>query len=94
MKTNTLLTACVVFALGVSTECACKVVAKIFQLVCLVGLFASNCTAGVSRYTWPVSTVLALARTAIWDGRVVAFTVLHVAMWFAKIFVLAAVLGG
>jgi hypothetical protein len=94
MKTNTLLTASVLFTLSASTECARSVVAKIFQLICLVGLFASNCAEGVSWCRWSASTVLVLARTAIWDGRVIAFVVLHMAMWFAKIIVLAAVLGG
>lgn len=94
MKINSLLTATGLLTVGVSTECARSVVSKISELVYLLALFAAKFAAGVSLYTWLASAVLVLARTAIWDGRVVAFVVLHAATWFAKILLFAAVCGG
>lgn len=93
MKINTLLTTSILLAAGVSTECARAVVANIFQFVCLLGLFVPKLAVCVSSDTCLASSVLMLARTAIWDGRI-AFLVLQLAVWFAKIFLLAAVFAG
>jgi hypothetical protein len=94
MKINTLLTTSVLLTVGASSECARGVVTKISEFVDLLGLLAPKLAGDVSFYTWLVSSVLVLARTALCDGSVIAFAVLHAAMWLAKIFVLAAVFSG
>lgn len=94
MKTNLLLAGSVLLTLTVSCESVPSIIAKILELLGLVGPFASKFAAGVSLFTWLASSVLVLAHNALWDCRFLAFVVLHAALWFAKVFLLAAVFSG
>lgn len=93
MKTNALLVPSVLLTLDACGGLG-PILGKILEFPGVLGPVAWKSAAAICLCTRLVCAVLALARSAVWDGRFVAFVAFHAALWVTKIFLFAAVISG
>jgi hypothetical protein len=94
MKTNPLLATSFFVTSAVFSESTLRFLAKALELVGLLGLFASKFMTCLCSYSWFVSSAILLGRSILWNSQLITFLVLHAAVWFGKIVLLAALCSG